>query len=372
MNISKKDILIVFVIVLLGTAAVLWISADGTSTNQESTSDNDADVAVEITQPIVKTIADHLPYLGTIAGTKDGNLSFRIGGTLNKIHVQEGEKVQENQLLATVSVPELDAQINRAQSEFNKAKSSKSFWEREVSIDSTLYKDGAISQTVFNKTAFNYEQALSSFYAAKAALEEVREREKQTRLYAPAKGTIGSIMIREGSNIGPNQPVFFFHQGEPTVYADLLEQDIQKGIKVGSSVTAQLNNDTLTGKVERIDAQAKPPFRSVRVFTSFPDKSFIDRPSGSGITLSFEINQQENALLVPVSAIDLRNDQPRLFKVDNQMQAQAISVELGVQRDELRQVKGNISPEDNIISSGVHNIEPGDRVEVTREITLNN
>ena len=371
MNINKKDILIVFTIALFGTGAVLWLTGENEVNDQESNYNQDTTVAVEITQPTVKTIAEQLPYLGTVAGTKDGNLSFRIGGTLNRILVEEGEKVQQGQLLATVAVPELDAQLRRAESEFNKAKSSQSFWKREVSIDSALYKDGAISQTAFNKTAFNYEQALSSFYAARAALEEVRERKKQTRLYAPAKGTIGSIMIREGSNIGPNQPIFFFHQGQPTVYADLLEQDIRKGIKVGSLVTAKLSNDTITGTVERIDSQAKPPFRSIRVFTSFPDSAFHDRPSGSGVTLRFEINKQKNALLVPVSSIDLRSDQPRLFKIDNQTQARPIPVELGVQRGEFRQVKGNISPNDNIISSGVNSVEPGDRVEITREITLN-
>ena len=371
MTMNKKDILTIFVIALLGTTAVLWVTADNSNAVQQSDDDQPTAVAVEITQPTVKTVADHLPYLGTVAGTKDGNLSFRIGGMLDQIHVKEGDKVHENELLATISVPELDAQIRRAQSEFNKAKSSKTFWEREVSIDSALYKDGAISQTVFNKTNFNYEQSLNSFYAAKAALEEVRERKKQTQLHAPADGAIGSIMIREGSNIAPNQPVFFLHQGEPTIYADVLEQDIRKGIKVGSSVTAELTNHTVRGKVERMDSQAKPPFRSIHVFTSFPDSAFYNRPSGSGVTLRFEINNQENALLVPVSSIDLRSEHPRLFKINNQMQAKAISIELGVQRGEFRQVEGNISPKDKIISSGVNNVEPGDRVEITREITLN-
>ncbi|MDZ7657690.1 efflux RND transporter periplasmic adaptor subunit [Fodinibius sp.] len=369
---KKKDILTVFIIAFLGTAAILWITADTSSADQQENTNQDAAVAVEITKPVVKTIADHLPYLGTVAGTKDGNLSFRIGGTLNQIYVEEGENVQQGQLLATVAVPELDAQLRRAQSELNKAKSSKAFWEREVSTDSTLYKDGAISQTVFNKTAFNYEQALSSFHAAKAALEEVRERKKQTQLHAPAKGTIGSIMIREGSNVGPNQPVFFFHQGEPTVYADVLAQDIQKGIKVGSSVTAKLSDSTITGTVERMDARAKPPFRSVRVFTSFPDNAFEGRRSGTGVTLTFEVNKQEDALLVPLSSVDLRGDQPRLFKITNQMTVEAIPVTLGIQDGELRQAEGEISHNDKIVSSGVNNVDPGDRVEIIREITLNN
>ncbi len=374
MNLNKKDLITVFLVALLGTVAVLWLTDDSSSAalQELETTEQDTGVAVEVTRPSMQTITKNLPYLGTVAGSKDGNLSFRIGGTLEEILVEEGEKVNKEQLLATVYVPELDAQVRRAKSEFEKAQSSKAFWEREVSTDSTLYKEGAISQTAFNKTAFNYEQALSSYHAAKAALEEVRAREKQTQLKAPAEGTIGSIMIREGSNIGPNQQIFFFHQGEPTVYADVLEQDVQKGIRVGIPVITKDNNGKeITGKVERIDSQAKPPFRSVRVFVAFPDGGFSGRPSGAGVSLSFEINKQKEALLVPVSSIDLRGDDPRIFKVNGQQQVVAIPVELGIQRGEYRQVEGSLSPTDKIISSGVNNVEIGDRVEIVREITAN-
>ncbi|MDX1637323.1 MAG: efflux RND transporter periplasmic adaptor subunit [Balneolaceae bacterium] len=371
---NKKDILTVFTIALLGTVTILWLTD-----NEESAAARGTDldrqnggVAVEITRPTVKTVADRLPYLGTVAGTRDGTLSFRIGGTLNEIKVEEGENVQKGMVLATVSVPELDAQRRRARSEFRKAQSSKAFWEREVTTDSTLYNEGAISQTVFNKTAFNYEQALSSYYAAEAALDEIREKIEQTRLEAPANGTIGSIMIREGSNIGPNQPVFFFHQGQPVIYADVLEQDLRKGIKEGTPVSAEIQNKMVTGRVDRIDYQAKPPFRSVRVFVSFNDSALGNRRPGAGISLAFEVNRQEEALLVPVSSIDLRGELPRLFKVTNQEKVEAVPVELGIQRGEYRQVKGNVSPSDRIISSGVNNVESGDRVEIARELTSNN
>jgi len=372
MKLNKKDIITVFIVALLGTTAILWLTDDSSSAAlQENTSTENTGVAVEVTRPSVETINENLPYLGTVAGAKDGSLSFRVGGMLETIEVEESEKVQIGQLLATVSVPELDAQHSRAKSELEKAKSAKAFWAREVSTDSTLYREGAISQTVFNKTAFNYEQALSSYHAAKAALQEVEERIKLTELRAPAQGTIGSINVREGSNIGPNQPVFFFHQGQTVIYADVLEQDIQKGIEVGSPVTVELNNKSVKGNVERIDSQAKPPFRSVRVFVDLPDGVVTGRPSGAGVSLSFKINKQENALLLPVSSIDLRGDSPRVFKINKQQKVEAIPVQLGIQQGEYRQVKGSLSETDKIISSGVNNVESGDRVKIVRETTLN-
>lgn len=374
MNMNKKDILTIFAIAFVGTIVTLWITGGSTSaTGQEKVSAfQESGIAVEVTRPSVKTINTNLPYLGTVAGTKDGKLSFRTGGTLDDILVKEGDKIKKGQLLATVSVPELDAQHERAESEFEKAQSSKAFWKREVTTDSSLYKEGAISQTAFNKTAFNYEQAQSSYNAARASLREVQERKKQTRLQAPADGTIGSIHIREGSNVGPNQPIFFFNQGEKIIYADVLEQDIRKGINKGTTVTITTSGeDTASGKVERIDSQAKPPFRSMRVFVAFPDSVLSDRSSGAGISIRFEINEQKDALLVPVSSVDLRENSPRIFKVNDQQKAEAIPVELGIQQGEYRQIRGAISSSDLIISSGIGNVETGDHVEIIREITSN-
>ena len=374
MNMTKKNSFILIGAALLGIAAIVWfiIGDKSAPTADNNSFKKDEAIAVEVTYPTRQTVYDEIPYLGTVAGTKDGNLSFRIGGALETIHIKEGEKVQKGQLLATISVPELDAQLRRAQSEFEKAQSSKVFWEREAGIDSALYKEGAISQTAFNKTTFNYEQALSSFYAAKAALEEVQERKNKTQLKAPSQGTIGSILIREGSNIAANQPVFFFYQGEKIIYADVLEQDIQKGIKAGTPVKAKISTDqTITGRVERIDARAKRPFRSVRVFANFPDTALTDRPSGAGITLTFEINKQKDALLVPLSSIDLRGKNPRLLKVNGQQKVEAVTVKTGLQRDQYRQIEGSVTSSDKIISSGVNTVEPGDRVEIVREITIN-
>lgn len=365
---SKKDILQVFVSAFLGTLIIMWATDDGESAIDGSKNKSMSAVAVEVIQPKIETVANYLEYLGTVQGEKDGNLSFRIPGTLSSVQVREGEEVKKGKVLAKLEVPELDAQLERAESEFEKAKSAKAFWQNEMATDSSLFKEGAIAETVLNKTVFNYEQALSSYRAAKAALAEVSEREALTRLTAPSEGKVGSIMVREGSNVGPNQPVFFFHQGALVVHADILEQDIQTGIKVGGTVLAETQEATIKGKIERVDFQAKPPFRSVRVFVSFPPKAIADRPSGAGLPLKFEINKQEKAFMVPISAVDLRGGTPRLLRVSDQMEVEEVQVELGVQKGEYRQVTGRVSQKDKFISAGVSNVEPGDRVEVVKKI----
>jgi len=367
---NKKGIIIVFILAIAGILIFMW-AAEKTKTAEGLDRENEV-TAVEVASPVSKEIASYVTYLGTVMGAKDGSLSFRIAGMLDAVHVREGEQVQKGDLLATLSVPELDAQLKRAESEFKKAQASLKFWEGEVATDSSLYQEGAIAETVLDKTVFNYDQAVSSYQAAKAAVEEVRERKELAYLKAPGSGIIGSIMVREGSNVGPNQPVIFFRQGSPVVYADVVEQDLQKGIKIGTPVIAELDTSAVKGEVERIDFQAKPPFRSVRVFVSFKDRSIASRPSGSGVTLKFEVTSKEKALLVPVSAVDRRSGEPRLLRVNESMKAEAVAVDLGMQIGENRQVQGKLSQQDRFISAGVSNVEPGDSVKIVRSITSNN
>jgi len=341
---------------------VLWGREDSPA---EKTGEASSAVAVEVARPVKQQISEQVPYLGTIVGSKDGNLSFRIQGTLTDMYVKESQKVERGQRLARLSIPELDAQLNRATGEFERATSNRAYWQGELQTDSVLYREGAIAKTALDRTHLNVEQAQGSYRAAEGALQEVQERLQLTTLRAPTPGVIGTIMVRTGSNVSPNQPVFFFHTGTPVIYADVLEQDIQKGIAVGSRVTTKdEQEETIEGRVERIDFQAKPPFRSVRVFVSFPETWITHRPSGAGLSLEFEIGNQDEALMVPVSAIDLRNGSPRILRVNGQNRAEEIAVDLGIQRGELRHIKGAISESDQIIIAGINNVEPGDKVQI--------
>lgn len=364
---TKKEILTILSWAFFSTALITGLTGSaGTDTDPEETETADSrPVPVEVIHPAKDHISRIIPYLGTVKGDDDGHLSFRIQGTLAEIHVQEGQKVRRGEVLATLSVPEMDAQLRRAESEFERSEAAKVFWESELQTDRTLFNEGAIARTVLDKTAFNFEQALGSYNAAAAAVTEVQKRLELATLTAPAPGIIGSILVQEGVNVGPNQPVFFFNSGRPVIFAEVLEQDIRQGISVGTIVTAEDSaGNPVAGRVERMDFQAKPPFRTVRVFVTLPEPVLSDRPSGAGIPLDFHVNRQEHALMVPLSAIDLRDRDPRVLRVTDRSIAEAVPVELGLESGELRQISGRISESDRIISSGITNVVPGDRVRI--------
>ncbi|QEC68358.1 biotin/lipoyl-binding protein [Panacibacter ginsenosidivorans] len=80
------------------------------------------DAVVVRTQPVTFTdYASKLEYSGSLASTSETKLSFKIGGIISKIYVKEGDHVSKGQLLATLDLTEINAQVQQASQATEKA-----------------------------------------------------------------------------------------------------------------------------------------------------------------------------------------------------------------------------------------------------------
>ena len=65
-------------------------------------------------------------------------LSFKMGGLVRRIHVQQGEAVKKGQRLAEIELTEVDAQVEQARQMAEKA-------QRDLKRGENLYADQVIS-----------------------------------------------------------------------------------------------------------------------------------------------------------------------------------------------------------------------------------
>src|SRR6266550_3668495 len=63
-----------------------------------------------------------LQYSGLIASNSEARLSFKIGGMISKIFVKEGDHATAGQLLATLDLTEIDAQVQQATQNLEKTR----------------------------------------------------------------------------------------------------------------------------------------------------------------------------------------------------------------------------------------------------------
>lgn len=147
-------------------------------------------------QPVVDTaFAPVLRYSGTMASTTEATLSFKTGGIIQRIYVKEGDQVTKGQLLATLDLTEINAQVQQATQQHEKA-------QRDMNRVRNLYNDTVA-------TLEQLQNATTQHQVASEGLRIARFNQQYAQIRATENGTILKKLMNEGELAAPGSPVFF-------------------------------------------------------------------------------------------------------------------------------------------------------------------
>ncbi len=176
----------------------ILISACGKRAKKETQASVIDDVIMVKTEPITngtdQTIID---ATGLIASLDESRLSFKTGGIIEKIYVKEGQTVQKGQLLATLNLTEINANVQQAQESVNKT-------ERDLRRITNLYADSV-------STLEQVQNLTTAVSVAKQSLQIAQYNRNYSKIHAPISGIIVKKIMNEGELCGPGNPVFFMN-----------------------------------------------------------------------------------------------------------------------------------------------------------------
>lgn len=154
-------------------------------------------VAVRLVDVSQSNTTEALKASGLVASLEEARLSFKTGGIIEKIYVKEGQNVRKGQLLATLNLTEINAQVQQATESVQKS-------ERDLKRITNLYRDSvATLEQVQNLT--------TSLSLAKKSLEIAAYNQGYSKIYASSNGVIVKKLMNEGELAGPGTPVFFMN-----------------------------------------------------------------------------------------------------------------------------------------------------------------
>lgn len=161
---------------------------------KENTKQEDDAVLVRTTAVEATDYKPVLQYSGMMASTNEVKLSFKIGGIVSKIYVKEGDHVSKGQLLATLNLTEINAQVEQSTQAVEKAK-------RDANRVKNLYHDTAATLEQFQNVQTQLDVAKENQRIAKFNLEYAQIR-------ALDNGTVIKKISNEGEVIAAGSPVF--------------------------------------------------------------------------------------------------------------------------------------------------------------------
>ena len=96
---------------------------------------------------------------GILAPVSQIKLSFKTGGIIEKIYVDEGSQVRKGQLLAQLDMREIEAQFNQAKSAYEKA-------QRDFKRAEKLYEDSVATKEQFQNAQTGLDMAKAGYEVA--------------------------------------------------------------------------------------------------------------------------------------------------------------------------------------------------------------
>ena len=312
-------------------------------------------VAVTVEQVKHEQRSQPIRNSGRISHKNEMRLSFKTGGLIEQIKVEEGDEVAAGQVLATLDLEEINAQQKRAASVYKKTAA-------DLQRFSKLYDDALVSLQV-------KQNAQSANDSAAADLQIADFNKKLSVIRAPVDGRILKRYVESSELVEPGKPVFLLASSKQgsVVRVGLIDQDIVK-VAVGDPASISLDaypGRRFTGKVSEVALSTDSNVGTFEVEILIADQGFSLR---SGLIARVEITPVSGDLryFIPIESVfKADNGFARVFVLDEDSHVvNEVSVEIvEVLQGEVA-VRGSLKASDKVIKLGAPYLSDGSPVSV--------
>jgi membrane fusion protein (multidrug efflux system) len=358
MHSSKSLLLYCLILVLLTTAC------------QEEDKKITTKKVYPTTQPVRIDTSYHTSYVCDIKSRKNVEIRARVSGYLERIHVDEGNKVQKGQVLFSISSQEYREEALKAKAALKSAMAEAKSAELNLQNVKLLVSKNTISKV-------EQEMAETRLEALRAKVEEAQAHESQallklslTEIRAPFDGVIDRIPSKVGSlieagslltTISDNEEVFAYFNISEKEYLDfsmnLKEYDTKSDINL---VLANDQEYVHTGKIETIEGEFDKEIGSIAFRVRFPNPDKILKNGSTGkIRLKRKIR---DALVIPQKSTVEIQDKIYVYLVDEAGKIAMKSIVPKARISHLYIVEKGLKTNDKIVYEGLQEVKEGQTI----------
>lgn len=264
-------------------------------------------------------------------------------GVVAEILVEEGEQVEQGELLARLAYEELELAEQRARSELERL-------EADFARSQELAEEDLISEDEFQQIEFDLERARIDWKQAKLELN-------RTRITAPIRGTVSERYIRIGSLVNRNEVAYDIVDFDSIVAPVFVSEQYLSRLHVGQRVLLNapaFGPEQVEARVERVSPVVDAESGTVEVTVDVGNIGRL-RP-GMFVSAKIVLDTHENTLAVPKKAVVYEDEQPHLFVVEAG-RAQRRSVTLGYEGAELVEVSEGLAGDEWVVLVGQSALE---------------
>jgi RND family efflux transporter MFP subunit len=329
--------------------------------------------AVKVYEVKRQKISEKLFYTGLIEARKKIVINPDIGGKIDKIYVEAGDRVQAGQILAELDTRAIRLQLEQAQAQMAVSEASHKDAQLNLERWERLRKESAVSDQQYEQVKLAFEAAESQLAQARATVNLAKYNLDVSIMEAPFPGIIASRNADVGDVINPMMGGFGAASGVMTlmdfsvvkIMIELSQKDvtrIQKGQDASLAIAAYPDK-LFHGKVMVVNQAADSLSKKFKVEVYIDNAELMLKPNTFGDVV-LEVSSHAEALVIPQAAV-LQNNHVFVVEGDKAVKR---DIRIGLQNADLLEVLEGLKPGDLVVIEGNFGLEDGAELDVKEVI----
>lgn len=344
---------IIILVVALGIAGVLgWFVLRARTAQLASAPAGDRPaVAVEVRAVESGVLRDVRQFTGTLESSARFTVAAKVGGLVQSVLVDLGDRVEQGQVIARIDDAELVQAVAQAEAdlavrraELARARSDLSLAERDFERGEQLRERGIAAESQLDEISARLGSAQASLQLAEAQVARAESALVLRRIelgYArvtaawsenAAYGSVAERYQDPGNTVEANAPIVSVVSLDPLKAVVTVTERDYAGLRIGQR--AELTTDGAPGRAfEATILRIAPVFsetsRQARIELSVPNPDGLLRP-GMFARVRIVLAEVEAAGIVPLDALARREGREVVFVLDGADAVRMIEVRRGV------------------------------------------
>lgn len=337
---------------------------------------------------VQEQVTEVVELVGRAAADQSVSIRSRVSGFLREIHFQDGQLVEEGDLLFTIEPDQYQAIYDQSLAQIEVAKTRLDMANKTFARSQKLIASQAISQEEFEENQARVAEAHALTQSAEADAARVKLDLVYTQVKSPISGRVDRALLDKGNyvtgglsggtplttvvkeqpikaiaNVDESVRLRFLRRQREMAGEDFKETDKLAELKIPCYLRLQDEEGfPHEGILDYAEVQVNVQTGTSQVRGVFENSDGLIKP-GMFVRLKIPVSDPHPAVLVPDTAIGTDQATRFVYVINDQHEIEQRSVELGDRRGNQRVILSGVQEGEAVLVAGLQLVQPGMKVD---------
>jgi multidrug efflux system membrane fusion protein len=334
---KRYAILVGLAVAVAAGGLAAYFSADSRA-REKAAAKGPAATPVAVAIAIQKTVPVWLQAIGNVEPSSSVALKARVDGQIVAVNFKEGQEVRKGAVLFRIDPRPFDAALKQADANALRDAAARDQARSQERRYKELLEKNFVSKEAYAQIATNAQTAEATAKASQAALESARINLDYCTIASPIDGFVGKVLLQVGNLVKANdvnalvlinqvRPIYVSFAVPEQQLANIRRYMTASPLEVTVSTSDARHELLATGRLVFIDNAVDPSTGTIKLRAGFDNRDLALWP-GQFVTTNLKLYEQQNAIVVPATAVQTgpQGEFVFVFRPDATAEARTVTV----------------------------------------------